>query len=95
MPTFVAVDTGGTFTDLVALNPKSGALRYTKTLTTHDGPIDGILTCVDKAGISLADASVFKHGTTLVINTLLERSGPNIALVTTAGTAEGTEAAGG
>jgi N-methylhydantoinase A len=85
MPTFVAVDTGGTFTDLVALNPQSGALRYTKTLTTHDNPIDGILTCVDKAGISLADASVFKHGTTLVINTLLERSGPNIALVTTAG----------
>jgi N-methylhydantoinase A len=85
MSTFVAVDTGGTFTDLVALNPQTGALRYTKCLTTHHNPIDGILACVDKAAITLVDAAVFKHGTTLVINTLLERSGPKIALITTAG----------
>ncbi len=85
MSSFVAVDTGGTFTDLVMFDQANGQVRYTKALTTHHHPIEGILECVGKARVELSAASLFKHGTTLVINTLLERSGPRIALVTTRG----------
>jgi N-methylhydantoinase A len=85
MSIFVAVDTGGTFTDLVSFDVSSKSVRYTKSLTTHDHPIQAILACVDKSEVSLEDSSLFRHGTTLVINTLVERSGPVIALLTTKG----------
>src|SRR5258706_8612075 len=82
---FVAVDTGGTFTDLVMYDPGARQVRYTKALTTHKDPIDGILDCTRKADVQLDRATLFKHGTTHVINTLLERSGRPVALVTTRG----------
>lgn len=85
MGTFVAVDTGGTFTDLVAFDSARRSVRYTKALTTHDDPIEGILSCIDKAAVNLSEAELFKHGTTLVINTLLERSGPCTAVIATRG----------
>ncbi len=85
MGLFVAVDTGGTFTDLVMYDATNGSVRYTKTLTTHHDPIEAILECVTKADVALGKTDLFKHGTTLVINTLLERSGPPIGLVTTRG----------
>ena len=85
MGVFAAVDTGGTFTDLVMFDPDKGEVRYTKSLTTHENPIDGILACIAKAKVDLGATELFKHGTTLVINTLLERTGPLMALVTTRG----------
>ncbi len=85
MSVFVAVDTGGTFTDLVMFDRDSGRVRYTKSLTTHHDPIEGMYACLDKAKVELDRAELFKHGTTLVINTLLERSGPRIGLVATRG----------
>ncbi len=88
MGVFIAVDTGGTFTDLVAFDTESEKVHYTKALTTHKDPICGIMNCIDKVGLKLADALLFKHGTTHVINTLLERTGPAIALVTTKGFAD-------
>lgn len=85
MSVFVAVDTGGTFTDLVMFDSEHDQVRYTKSLTTHDNPIVGIQDCIEKANVDLSRAMLFKHGTTLVINTLLERSGPAVALITTRG----------
>jgi N-methylhydantoinase A len=85
MSIYAAIDTGGTFTDLVMFDAATGSVRYTKSLTTRQQPIDGIMDCVGKVDLDLASATIFKHGTTLVINTLLERSGPSIALVTTRG----------
>jgi len=82
---FVAVDTGGTFTDLVVFDVARDRVRYTKSLTTHHDPIEAVLTCVQKTETDLRDARLFKHGTTHVINTLIERSGPRIALITTRG----------
>src|SRR5580692_7090676 len=82
---FVAIDTGGTFTDLVAYDPDAQRIIYTKSLTTHSNPLDGIMDCVAKTRLSLESAALFKHGTTLVVNTLIERSGPQIVLVTTRG----------
>ena len=85
MGKFVAIDTGGTFTDLVAFDPDAQRIVYTKSLTTHSNPLDGIMDCVAKTRLSLESTALFKHGTTLVVNTLIERSGPQIVLVTTRG----------
>ncbi|MSQ73366.1 MAG: hydantoinase/oxoprolinase family protein [Betaproteobacteria bacterium] len=85
MSVLVAVDTGGTFTDLVTFDSHTRRVGFTKSLTTSDDPIRAILTCLKKLEVELDQASLFKHGTTLVINTLIERSGPRIALITTRG----------
>ena len=81
----VAVDIGGTFTDLVAYDRTSGEVRYTKAPTTYDNFVSGILECFEKASISPATAAVVNHGTTLVINALIQRRGAKVALVTTRG----------
>ena len=81
----VAVDIGGTFTDLVSYDRQSGEVRYTKAPTTYENFVSGILDCFDKSGVSPSTASVVNHGTTLVINSLIQRRGSKAALVTTAG----------
>jgi N-methylhydantoinase A len=81
----VAVDVGGTFTDLVVLDTLTGAVGHTKTETTPDAPAEGVLRAGEKAGISLRDTSIFFHGTTLGINTVLERKGARTGLITTKG----------
>ncbi|TAK81996.1 MAG: hypothetical protein EPO20_23255 [Betaproteobacteria bacterium] len=85
MTLFVGTDIGGTFTDLVAFDAKRGKLFFGKALTTNSDLVDGILECIADVGLDLKAVDVLKHGTTQVINTLLERSGGKTALVTTAG----------
>ena len=58
----LAVDIGGTFTDLVAYNLDAGTVAYAKTSTTYDDFVEGILTCLAKAGIELNDTKHVKHG---------------------------------
>ena len=84
-PFRVAADVGGTFTDIVAFDEKSGEAYYGKTLTTPEELVKGILTGVDKAGTSVRSTRLFMHGTTVGINTLLERTGAKTALLTTRG----------
>src|SRR5690606_30390720 len=81
----VAVDIGGTFTDLVAFDHDTGSVIYTKSPTTYGNFVEGILDCFKKGGIAPADASFFNHGTTLVINSLIQRRGARTALVTSKG----------
>ena len=81
----VAVDIGGTFTDLVAYDQTSGEVRYTKAATTYDNFVAGILECFEQANVSPALAGVVNHGTTLVINSLIQRRGAKAALITTRG----------
>ncbi len=81
----VAVDIGGTFTDLVAFDHDSQKVVYTKSPTTYENFVDGILDCFSKAKIDPAAANFFNHGTTLVINSLIQRRGARTALVTSAG----------
>jgi N-methylhydantoinase A len=83
--TIVAVDIGGTFTDLAALDPQSGQLRFSKSLTTPPNFEQGALDCLRKADIDTTTIEVLRHGTTVVINALLERKGARTALVTTDG----------
>ena len=81
----IAADTGGTFTDLVAFDPESGDLVYTKSLTDYGDLVDGVMATVAKANLQLGRTDVVKFGTTLVINTFVQRNGAKAALVTTAG----------
>ena len=80
-----AADIGGTFTDVAAFDERQGRLLLGKTLTTPDKLVGGILTGLDKAGVALPQADLFLHGSTVAINTMLERSGAHTALITTRG----------
>jgi N-methylhydantoinase A len=81
----LAADVGGTFTDVAAFDETTGALELGKTLTTPAALVTGIENGVRKAGLSLGSAALFLHGTTIAINTILERSGAACALITTQG----------
>ncbi len=85
MPSTVAVDIGGTFTDLVAYDYDGRTVAYAKSPTTYGNLVDGVLDCFVKAKLDPRAASFVNHGTTLVINALIERKGAKAALVTTAG----------
>ncbi len=83
----IAVDIGGTFTDVVL---EEGARRLTrKLLTTPQRPeqavLDGIRQILTDAGRSFADIAVFVHGTTLATNAVIERRGARTALIATQG----------
>ncbi|MBI4461070.1 MAG: hydantoinase/oxoprolinase family protein, partial [Acidobacteria bacterium] len=80
----IAVDTGGTFTDCVIL--EKGLLRVLKVFTTPEDPALGILEGIRSlAAHRPASPPTLVHGTTIGTNTLLERRGARVALVTTAG----------
>jgi N-methylhydantoinase A len=81
----LSADVGGTFTDVAAFDEATGALRLGKTLTTPRRLVDGIENGVGKAGSQFSAARLFLHGTTVAINTILERSGAKCALLTTQG----------
>ena len=81
----IAVDIGGTFTDLVAFDHESRRVIYAKSPTTYENLVDGILECFRKAKIKPAEAVLVNHGTTLVINSLIQRKGAKTALVTSKG----------
>jgi N-methylhydantoinase A len=86
----VAVDIGGTFTDVVLLDALSGAVVVEKTLTTPAAPLGGVrsglMSALAKAGIEPGDIKrPIVHATTLVTNALIEGKTGRAALVTTAG----------
>ena len=81
----LSADVGGTFTDVAAFDEKTGALRLGKTLTTPERLVTGIENGVGKAGSRFQAAKLFLHGTTVAINTILERTGARCALLTTLG----------
>ena len=81
----VAADTGGTFTDVAVYDTRSRSVSYGKTLTQYADLVDGVLEGLSETGVSLPQTLLFKHGTTHVINTFLQRSGARTALVTTRG----------
>src|SRR6201996_7538324 len=78
-------DIGGTFTDVAAFDEASGKLLLGKSLTTPRRLVEGINNGVAKAGARYHDAGLFLHGSTVAINTLLERTGAKTALLTTKG----------
>lgn len=81
----IAIDVGGTFTDVVKLVPGTGELRFEKVPTTPSEPTSGVLAAFDKAEAEPADVETFNHGSTLGLNSLLTRTGARIATIATRG----------
>ena len=83
----LAVDIGGTFTDVVL--EKDGELMTSKVLTTPTAPEEGVLVGIEevlaKSGTAPSDIDMLLHGTTLATNAIIERKGANVALITTDG----------
>src|SRR4051812_6630759 len=80
----VAVDVGGTFTDVCVLDQASGELVVAKVASTAD-PIDGVMAGVEQAGVDLSHTALFCHGTTVATNALITRNLPKAARVGTRG----------
>jgi N-methylhydantoinase A len=80
----VAVDVGGTFTDVCVLDETTGEMHVAKVPSTPN-PIDGVLTGVREAGVAFDDIALFCHGTTVATNALITRDFPEAAMVTTRG----------
>ena len=76
----VAVDVGGTFTDICILDEDGGGIEVGKLPSTAD-PIDAVVAGVVDAGIDLRDVVVFSHGTTVATNALITRNLPPAAMV--------------
>jgi N-methylhydantoinase A len=91
----IAVDIGGTFTDLVLEGPRGS--HVAKVLTTHDAPergvMEGIDRVLDEAGVAPGDIALVIHGTTLATNALIERKGARTALLVTDGFRDSIEIA--
>lgn len=83
--TRVAVDVGGTFTDVCIMDEGSGEIRIEKTPSTPDDPMRAILTGVGDAKVDLSDVTMFSHGTTVATNALITRRLPRTAMVCTEG----------
>ncbi len=87
----VGIDTGGTFTDVVALDEESGELVTTKTPSTPSNPADGFLAGIDKVLALMGDQvdggaiAAVCHGTTVATNQLLEGKVDRLGFVTTEG----------
>ncbi|HZS01717.1 MAG TPA: hydantoinase/oxoprolinase family protein [Chloroflexota bacterium] len=79
----VGVDIGGTFTDLVGLDG-AGRLRLAKAPTSRDYA-GGVLACLEQADVPPASVDQLVHGSTIAINTVLQRQGALTGLLTTAG----------
>ncbi|HET8995877.1 MAG TPA: hydantoinase/oxoprolinase family protein, partial [Acetobacteraceae bacterium] len=83
----LAVDIGGTFTDLALEH--DGRRTTIKVLTTQAAPeqgvLDGVRSILPAAGVNAADIAIVIHGTTLATNAVIERKGARTALITTEG----------
>ena len=83
--TRIAVDVGGTFTDVVKLDTKSGELIFDKVPTTPEAPTRGVIGAFDRVEAKMDDIEMFNHGTTLGLNALLTRNGSRLAIIGTKG----------
>ena len=95
MSSRLAVDIGGTFTDVVL--ETAGRAHSIKLLTTPDAPeravLDGLRAILAEAKVAAADVTLVVHGTTLATNALIERKGARTALLTTEGFRDSVEMA--
>jgi N-methylhydantoinase A len=85
----LAIDIGGTFTDVVVYDPTQGRFAAHKELTTPDDPARGVVAGVrhlfEREGLAYADVGRIVHATTLFTNALIERRGARTGLITTEG----------
>jgi N-methylhydantoinase A len=80
----LAVDVGGTFTDICLFDDEEGSTRVGKVSSTRD-PIDAVFEGIGVIGVALDEIGLFSHGTTVATNALITRSFPRAAMITTKG----------
>ncbi len=85
MPVRLGIDTGGTFTDLVALDEDSGAIAVVKRSSTPDDPSRAILLALRHADVDSAAIARLVLGTTVAINSLLQRQGARVIYIASEG----------
>jgi N-methylhydantoinase A len=83
---FVAVDIGGTFTDLIGFDDAAQSFVQAKSLTTPSELTQGVINCIRQSGLAAGAMDELIHGSTIAINTLIERKGAKTGLVVTRGT---------
>ena len=87
MSSRLGIDVGGTFTDLLLFDERSGAMRLLKTPSTPSdqsvGILDGIEQLVEETGIAASDIATLLHGTTVSTNIVLEAKGAKVGLLVT------------
>ncbi len=79
----VAVDAGGTFTDVCIYHEDTQEFRVTKVPSTPSNPKQAVIDGIRRGDIDLSDVDLFFHGTTVATNALITRRFPRAALVTT------------
>jgi N-methylhydantoinase A len=82
----VAIDIGGTFTDLIGFDDAARRFVEAKSLTTPAQLGQGVIDCIRKSELATAAIDELIHGSTIAINTLIERKGAKTGLVVTRGT---------
>lgn len=81
----LAIDIGGTFADFVLLDEESGRVTLEKEPSPKERLTDHIFKGIDRLGVDVADLEQVTHGSTVVINTILQGVGSRIGLITTSG----------
>ena len=81
----LGIDIGGTFTDGVIVEQKTGSIKHAKSASTPKDPIQGLVKVLDRLAVGVDTAEIFVHGTTLVTNLILQRTGCTVGLLTTRG----------
>ncbi|MDD9915728.1 MAG: hydantoinase/oxoprolinase family protein [Rhodospirillaceae bacterium] len=81
----IGVDVGGTFTDLVLRDGRTGAMRSLKTPSTPEDLARGVMTAIRQAEVPDADIAGITHGMTVATNTALEMNGARLGVITTEG----------
>lgn len=81
----VGTDIGGTFTDVIGVNLKTGEQRIGKVPSTPPTYFDGVINGLRRAGLLGEETLSFRHGATVSTNAILERKGVKTALITTVG----------
>ena len=85
MSWIAGIDVGGTFTDLIAVEPTSGEVRLAKVPTTPQNQAFGVLAAIEQAKLKLEELALLIHGTTTTTNAVLERKLARTGIVTTKG----------
>jgi len=84
----LGIDIGGTFTDLLLMDEEAGrllALKVASTPAPEEAILTGIQRLQERHGVDPQEIVYFSHGTTLAVNTLLQRNGAEVGVITTAG----------
>jgi len=91
----LAVDIGGTFTDIVYINEETMSVVVDKVRSTPEDPGQGVLEAIAKIKADMGKVAIFTHGSTVAMNTLVQKKGARVGLITTRGFTDVLEMARG